>query len=378
MSLTKIEEKIMTKVLFLPFLQIPSGHHQVVTTLTQQLQKRDPNIQWEKVDILSYTYKYLEPLISTTYLKWIHYFPAVYHWIYKKSVYQSLEKEKQFKLYELLFLHSMKKLIQEQQPHFIICSHALPSYLSCKLKQSGDCDAEIINVYTDYFIHHIWGTKGVNAHYISLPSMREYLTKKGVDEKSIYQTGIPIHHQFHQNSDKRKNLNTETKNILVTGGSLGVGKIEKLLSGVPLRGKVHYFILCGNNKSLYQRLSKRKHPRMTPYQYITSKEELNTLYNAVDAVLTKPGGVTISECLYKRLPIIIYDHLPGQEKINVDALTGQGLISVLHLTGNFEEQLIKILTSSDFINNNRNHLNDYHNNLISTTPVDYITQKIPI
>jgi UDP-N-acetylglucosamine:LPS N-acetylglucosamine transferase len=366
----------MTKVLFLPFLQIPSGHHQVVTTMTGQFQKEGHPIHWEKVDILSYAYKYLEPIISTVYLKWIHYFPSVYHWIYKKSVYESLEKDKRFKLYELLFLHSMKKLIQEQKPHFIVCSHALPSYLVCKLKERGECDAEIINVYTDYFIHHIWGTKEVSAHYISIPSMNEYLRRKGVDKRKIYQTGIPIHYEFQQRDKEHNNLTDEILNVLVTGGSLGVGQIEKMLSEVPLEGKIHYFVLCGNNQALLQRLQNKKHPRITAYPYITCKKELNELYNTAHAVLTKPGGVTISECLYKQVPIIIYDHLPGQEKINVDALMEHGLISILRLSNKFEEQLTDLLTSTEFKHKHSIRMEDYHSKLVRSTPVDYILGKI--
>ena len=44
---------------------------------------------------------------------------------------------------------------------------------------------------------------------------------------------------------------------------------------------------------------------------------MNELYSMADAIITKPGGVTISEALKKGLPIFIHSALPGQEEINL-------------------------------------------------------------
>jgi processive 1,2-diacylglycerol beta-glucosyltransferase len=53
---------------------------------------------------------------------------------------------------------------------------------------------------------------------------------------------------------------------------------------------------------------------------------MNDLYDQIDAILTKPGGVTISESLFKRKPIMIYDALPGQEEINLKQLKDLSLV----------------------------------------------------
>ena len=53
---------------------------------------------------------------------------------------------------------------------------------------------------------------------------------------------------------------------------------------------------------------------------------MNALYESVDAIITKPGGVTISECLYKKIPIFIYHELPGQEEVNLQNLKNWGLV----------------------------------------------------
>ncbi|MFD1738440.1 UDP-glucuronosyltransferase [Bacillus salitolerans] len=365
----------MAKILFLPLLQISSGHHQVAHSIMDELKMRDKQTTCEKVDILSYSYKFIEPIVSALYLKWIHYFPSVYHWIYQKSVYTKLDLVKTFRTYEVLFIPYMKRLLEEKQPDIIVCSHALPSYLVCKLKEEGYCTCKIVNIYTDYFIHHLWGIQEVDAHFISLNSMRYFLQKKGVNETKIYQTGIPIHPIYKEYVKRETDVPSNSiTSVLVSGGSLGVGNIHKLLSNVPYDADIHFHVLCGKNTGLHDQLKKRSHPRITPYSYISSKESLNRLYNQVQAVLTKPGGVTLSECLHKRLPILVYGHLPGQEKINVDALVQEKLITLMNEADSYTqlEQQIKQIIHSTTLNTS---YENYHNSLCSTSPADYILKS---
>ena len=43
---------------------------------------------------------------------------------------------------------------------------------------------------------------------------------------------------------------------------------------------------------------------------------MNVLYDKADAIITKPGGITITECLWKQVPIFVYEALPGPEEMN--------------------------------------------------------------
>jgi processive 1,2-diacylglycerol beta-glucosyltransferase len=200
--------------------------------------------------------------------------------------------------------------------------------------------------------------------------MKTYLTTKGVCKDRIFQSGIPIHPSFISNKFTTKITSRQNISVLLTGGSLGVGSILKLVRTLKNQGTLHYHVLCGKNMKLFEHLTTLKHPRITPFPYISSREELNRIYCIVDVVLTKPGGVTVSECLHKGLPIIVYDHLPGQEKINVEALLESELIYLLNIdkTSNWEDEVINIVTSHSL----NEKINDYHKSLCLTNPADYI------
>ncbi|MFD6440174.1 hypothetical protein ACFWDG_10250 [Peribacillus sp. NPDC060186] len=70
---------------------------------------------------------------------------------------------------------------------------------------------------------------------------------------------------------------------------------------------------------------------------------MNKLYEGVDAIVTKPGGVIISEALRKRLPIFVHSMLPGQEEINLQYLKDHKLVFELNRNFSFEKQIRSIL-----------------------------------
>jgi processive 1,2-diacylglycerol beta-glucosyltransferase len=312
----------MKKVLFMPFLQIPSGHHQVADALAEMISEIDQTIECEKIDILNYSYGRIEKLISTIYIKWIHSFPKTYHWLYQKLVCEDLYTDKNYQLYEFLFLPFMKKLIREEKPDLIICSHALPSYMLNKLRQSGIINVPVINVYTDFFIHSFWGIRYIDYHFVAHTSLKDHLLKKGIEESKIFVTGIPIH-PFIQKSEKKL---SSLRNCTVMGGSLGVGVIEDLLPKMKNSKEMTFSVLCGKNKKLFETIRKLADPNIHPYGYISNRKEMNDIYEKTDVMITKPGGITISECLTKGIPALIYHSLPGQEKINLKELSAHQLV----------------------------------------------------
>lgn len=368
-------------ILFLPFLQIPSGHHQVAHALMEGIQKDQIDIKCDQVDILSYSYGSIEALVSNVYLKWIKVCPGFYNWIYQNSVYKNVDEKKRYRLYELLFAPFMRRLIRDKQPDLIICTHALPSYILNYLKEKGELKTPVINVYTDYFIHSCWGIEHIDFHFVPSHHMRDFLKKKGVNDEQIFVTGIPIHKKIKKPKENIMNTPASSSwSVLITGGSLGVGAIEDLIYKIGTEKKIQFYVLCGKNDNLYQKLHQLQRDNITPLTYIACREKMNKLYDQVDAIVTKPGGVTISESLFKRIPIFIYHVLPGQEEINLQQLKKLGVIFHLNKWENERSRLDKQLQSF-FQNENQlqryqERITKYHQQLINKEPSQIIKELI--
>lgn len=332
----------MLKLLFLPFLQIPTGHHTVADALIRSLEPRISNLRCAKVDFFSYADKMLEKAFRLTYLTWIDHSPQTFVWLYRNFVYPT-KSTKHFNWYEIKFLDKMKNLISREQPDLIICTQALPSFLLSRLRYSGVATPPIINVYTDFFINSLWGTEGIDYHFVPDKELKFHLTEKqNINPKRIFITGIPIDECFVPNTSY---LPQKPYNILISGGSGGLGDIQQLIFSLPEGNDYNFSLLCGNNKKLYKEILALNRSNLKPLPYISSRENMNNLYNNAQAIITKPGGVTISEALSKRLPIFIHSTLPGQEEVNRDYLLRQKLIYPLNLDSPVINQL------SDFLEN---------------------------
>ncbi|MGJ9384703.1 MGDG synthase family glycosyltransferase [Salipaludibacillus sp. CF4.18] len=369
--------KLTKSVLFLPFLQIPSGHHQTATALIDEILQLHPQIRCEKVDILAYSYGKIEALVSNVYLKWIQAFPGIYNALYQNSVYKNIEENKRYRLYEFLFIYFMKRLIQEKKPDLIVCTHALPAYMLNYLKKKNELRVPVINVYTDYFIHSFWGVEYIDLHFVPSYNMKHFLIKKGIRDERIFITGIPIHSKIIKQKQTAELSTKSVSSVLISGGNLGVGAMEDLIrkiKEVPVQ-EIQYYVLCGKNRKLYEKLKSIQKNHIIPFPYITCREKMNRIYDQIDAIITKPGGVTISESLFKRKPIFIYHALPGQEEINLQQLKDLGLIFHLDKQG-IHEQLHSILRNQNTLEKYQNHVANFHSHIHSKEPAEIIVDQL--
>jgi UDP-N-acetylglucosamine:LPS N-acetylglucosamine transferase len=119
--------------------------------------------------------------------------------------------------------------------------------------------------------------------------------------------------------------------------------MSKITDGLKQSTQFDFLVLCGNNQKLYEELRSWNLPHIKPLPYLTSRSEMNRLYEEADAIVTKPGGITISEALKKRLPIFVHTFLPGQEQINLHYLKDKGLVFHLDEKSSISCQLTNVL-----------------------------------
>lgn len=319
-------EAKLQKILLLPFLNIPSGHQQVAEAIASHLQRSNYNFYCKTVDIFSHSYGIYEKYATKIYLEWIRRHPKSYNRLYRQMVLKSLHEDKEKYFYERFFYKQMENLLIDFRPDLIICTHALPSRLINKLKKEKGLETPVFNIYTDFFIHKGWGLHHIDGHLVASTRMKNFLLSKGIRKERIFVTGIPVHPLL----KKRPIIAEPPKfkaNILISGGSMGCGKLFSLIQQIlnNRSSMHHYFVLCGKNRNLYEKLRSYRFQHITPLPYIASRKMMDLVYNQVDLIVTKPGGVTVSECFVKRVPIMIYDKLPGQEEINCQELKEMNL-----------------------------------------------------
>ena len=358
----------MKKILFFPHLQMQSGHHQAAEALMDLIQKRYPEVEVKKIDLLSETNKLLERVITTGYLQWIKFAPRLYSKAYKKLYFSQEPLDEQYIWHQPLFLHKLKRMLNKEQPDLIFCTHSLPSCMLSKLKLSGQCHVPVVNVYTDFFVHDYWGHRGIDAHFLPTSEAKEQLAKDQNVPGKLIVTGIPVHRKIIRPDSKTElHLNPRKPVILLAGGNSGLGCPSRMLQELDEAADFQFVVLCGHNERLYQKIKSWNLPHIRPLTYVTSREEMNALYEAADAMVTKPGGVTVSEALRKRIPMFIHSALPGQEEMNLETLIPKGLVKQLVPGQSLVNQLKKTLTDEQQMQSWHNAMDAYADELTTQT-----------
>ncbi|MBO5218547.1 MAG: galactosyldiacylglycerol synthase [Clostridia bacterium] len=240
------------------------------------------------------------------------------------------------------------KYINNYDPDVIICTHIFAGIIMDVLKAKRETRAKTIGILTDFAFHPYW-EEGLNLDYVVTPN--ELITaqalKKGFTPSQILPIGIPIHPKFARSMPKEEaraelGLDLTKRTVLLMSGSMGYGSIEETvrkLDGVPFDFQL--ITVCGNNAEAKAKIdAMQTKKRILNLGYVNYVDKL---MDAADCIISKPGGLTTSEAMAKRLPMIIVDPIPGQEDRNTEFLTNNGAAMAVSHTAPLDEVLYQML-----------------------------------
>lgn len=183
---------------------------------------------------------------------------------------------------------------------------------------------------TDYGkVDKAWTIYTPNTFFVANQATADYLSAfKDLKDSKIILSGIPVSPLVYKLSqvskyDIRKKLGIKSSRFFVlAGGGAGGNIIKQVFNHInktPLTDS-HFLVVCGRNKELFKTLKKRLKKRPNPNIKIVEfmdNEKLLEYYRASDMVLTKPGGITITELIGLNTPIGVYYFHP-QEQGNLE------------------------------------------------------------
>lgn len=163
--------------------------------------------------------------------------------------------------------------------------------------------------------------------------------------------GMPISQRFLNEFDRKEilrefNLKEKLKTIIFfAGGKMGLARkniFEYMEILAKLQNNVQIIAISGKNPKIYKKfktISKGKE-NVKVLEFTNKVPELMSI---ADLVITKPGGITSSESLASKLPILAINPIPGQEEENAEFLEGSGVAIWLKPKENLEEKLQEVL-----------------------------------
>lgn len=230
------------------------------------------------------------------------------------------------RLYNGLNAQALQKFLIQEQFDGVITTQFLSSEVCAYLKREGRIKSRIICVVTDFDVHRIWVNKGVDVYTVACEYTKNKLIALGVRSEEIFTTGIPTDAKFAQKPDtlalkKKLGLQDRVLTVLIATGSFGMGPIEELME---LLESYQLLIVCGHNRDLYERLKPKARKNAHILGLVDNMDELMAV---ADVMVTKPGGLSIAEALVKKLPMIFFSAIPGQETNNIKVLSTYEVVS---------------------------------------------------
>lgn len=195
------------------------------------------------------------------------------------------------------------------------------------LKRKG-LNKPVIVIVTDFKAHSTYIDKNIDAYITASENTKDDLAKRGIDSRRIFTFGIPVKDEFLENkSDIKATKNDDYFNILLMSGSMGLKNISYVLKELLNNSnKLRITVVCGKNEKLKEDLLKEyKHSIKDKKLHILGfSKDVDSLMEYSDLIISKPGGLTVTEAISKNLPLLIPFAIPGQETQNVEFLTSNG------------------------------------------------------
>jgi processive 1,2-diacylglycerol beta-glucosyltransferase len=232
---------------------------------------------------------------------------------------------------ERLGTRQLRKEIDAANPDAIICTHFLPAELLARMKRNQRLECPVWVQVTDFDLHRLWVHDHMTGYFAGNEEVAYRMRAHGIPAQRIHVTGIPIMPAFSQELSRVEcarglGLDPEKTTILLMAGGAGIGRLDDVAARLlELNDHFQLIALAGKNLVVLDALQAlaRKFPDRLVAQGFTHQVE--RLMACADLVVTKPGGLTTSECLAMGLPMIVNEAIPGQEERNADFLVEQGV-----------------------------------------------------
>jgi len=230
------------------------------------------------------------------------------------------------RLYNGFNAQALQEFLVREQFDGIITTQFLSAEVCAYLKRTGAIRSKIICVVTDFDAHRVWVNAGTDIYAAACEYTKNKLIALGVPSEKIFTTGIPTDPKFALKPDtivlkKKLGVQDGLFTILIATGSFGMGPVEELMK---LLENYQLLIVCGNNRVLYERLKPLAQKNAHVLGLVDNMDELMAVSNVM---VTKPGGLSISEALVKNLPMLFFSAIPGQETNNIKVLSTYEVVS---------------------------------------------------
>jgi processive 1,2-diacylglycerol beta-glucosyltransferase len=281
-------------------------------------------------DTLSHGSPLFRQLYAGSYLELSEKAPALWAYFYQRADETDTQLTQALrKLIDEIGVTELDTLIARFQPDAIVCTHFLPVDLLVQQRRRGRPVPPLYCVVTDYTGHLFWAYRDVDGYFVPSHLSAKMLAERGVPPDRIMVTGIPVDPAIAEPKDRaqvRLDRHLDAGPIVTLfGGGLAVQRVRQIVTDLvrgDMRGTL--VVVAGRNAGLVDALREVKGTERLALRVLGFIDYVDDLIAASDLVVTKAGGLIVSEVLARGRPLVLVDPIPGQEEWNADYVVSVG------------------------------------------------------
>ena len=305
-----------------------SGHIRAAKALAEYAQASLPNVSAEHINISDIANPLIKLFNQDIFKLSIENWPKVWGRAYEafdnRPTASVLSRASKL---QRPFNYKVSKYLKSKKPEGVIFTYSAPAQMMAASFRRYSPEIKLSLVVTDYHGHSFYNVPNIDRLFVANQKVKNDLLHAGVDEEKISITGIPVDPRFYLKQDinelKRKyKIENGRPTVLfiaswASGSLSGSGLTDLIKQLLDFEPKINLIFLASGNQEAYETVT-RSFPEEKRLLAEIWTDAMDEYMKISDIVISKAGGLTVSECLSLNKPMIIFNPMPGQEERNAE------------------------------------------------------------
>lgn len=307
-----------------------SGHNQAAYAVQEALKERGASA--EVVDYISLLNPAIRSFAKFSLIQGVQKAPGLYGLFYKSM--SRIEPDSPLQRYvNHIGISQIQDYIDLFAPDVIASTFPTPMGVVGELRRLGSVKVPNVAIVTDYTAHRQWFHEYADHYFVATSEVKHDLISFGIDKEVIDVYGIPLRRKFSSEAVKALRsqrpalmrqfcLSEDRPVVLLMGGGSGLLADASEWESFIANSDMQYLVVCGQNRRMERRFAALSNDRVRVYGFTS---EIDKLMAVSDVIVTKPGGLTLTESMAIGVPLILFKPIPGQEEMNADFAVRAGV-----------------------------------------------------
>jgi len=312
---------------------VGSGHEFAARALAEAF-TRLPNCEVRVEDTLAFAPPAFRRSYARSYLDMVARAPGLWQLYFESTDLRdpaliAADNRRRGRL-EAPLLSPLSRLVDHFAPSAVLCTHFLPAEVLVHRKPAPDTRPRLYTVVTDHVAHSFWQTPGVDGYFVAGEIARDLLLDRGVAPESVRVRGIPVSLETAKPKDPvevrlRRGWPGDRPLISLLGGGMPPTHVRRMAEDLrDLEQPATLVVVGGRSAELPAALADVGDGLNVGVRVLGAIDYMDDLVAASDLVITKSGGLIVSEILARGTPLLVVDPIPGQEEWNADYVVSVG------------------------------------------------------